>query len=229
MDSIVLITANKNYSRWTLPAWLSLKVAGLDFDEITIPFSDPDARNKFDELSPTGSVPVLKHGDLTIWDSVAICEYVAELVPEAGLWPEDKATRAMARSLVADIHSYSGAHWAAVPFVAIGEVMPTNVRARTGPINIPEDIQKILDRNTNMWRDCRIKFAEHGPYLFGQFSIADAMSAPLVNRLVTYSVLLGDIEADYRDTMRNHPNMVEYIALAEAETWQHKPSEHPFI
>ena len=204
MDSIVLITANKNYSRWTLPAWLSLKVAGLDFDEITIPFSDPDARNKFDELSPTGSVPVLKHGDLTIWDSVAICEYVAELVPEAGLW-------------------------AAVPFVAIGEVMPTNVRARTGPINIPEDIQKILDRNTNMWRDCRIKFAEHGPYLFGQFSIADAMSAPLVNRLVTYSVLLGDIEADYRDTMRNHPNMVEYIALAEAETWQHKPSEHPFI
>ena len=153
MDSIILITANKNYSRWTLPAWLSLKVAGLDFDEITIPFSDPDARNKFDELSPTGSVPVLKHGDLTIWDSVAICEYVAELVPEAGLWPEDKATRAMARSLVADIHSYSGAHWAAVPFVAIGEVMPTNVRARTGPINIPEDIVRHAPfYSTSIWQ-----------------------------------------------------------------------------
>lgn len=228
MTDLTLITANKNYSRWPLPAWLCLKVAGLEFDEVTIPFSDPDARERFDALSPTGSVPVLKHGDLTIWDSAAICEYVAELAPEAGLWPDDRSTRAVARSVVADMHSFSGAHWAAVPFVSIGAVMPTNVRQRTEKITVPADIQRIYDRNTKIWRDCRSKHAADGPYLFGRFSVADAMSAPLVNRFVTYNVPLEEIEADYCDTIRDHPLMKEYIALAEQEPWVHAPSEHPF-
>ena len=228
MADMTLITANKNYGLWPLPAWLCLKVAGLEFGEITIPFSDPDARARFDELSPTGSVPVLKHGELTIWDSAAICEYVAELAPEAGLWPDDRSTRAMARSVVADIHSFSGAHWSAVAFVSVGAVMPTNIRQRTGPIDVPANIQKIFDRSTKIWRECRTEYAEDGPYLFGRFSIADAMSAPLVNRFVTYSVPLDDIEGDYRDTMRDHPMMKEYIALAEKEPWRHEPSERPF-
>ena len=228
MAEMTLITANKNYSRWPLPAWLCLKVADLEFDEITIPFSDPDARERFDELSPTGSVPALKHGDLTIWDSAAICEYVAELVPEARLWPDDRSTRAMARSVVADMHSYSGAHWAAVPFVSIGAVMPTNVRQRTDSIKAPADIQRIFDRNTRIWQECRSKYASDGAYLFGRFSVADAMSAPLVNRFVTYNVPLDAIAAEYCDTMREHPMMKEYIALAEQEPWLHEPSERPF-
>ena len=228
MADMTFITANKNYCLWPLPAWLCLKVAGLEFDEIVIPFGDPDARERFVSLTPTGSVPALKHGDLTIWDSVAICEYVAELAPEAGLWPDDRSMRAMARSVVADIHSASGAHRAGEPYIDIGAVMPTNIRRRTGPIDVPADIQQIFDRNTNLWRVCRTKYSSDGPYLFGRFSIADAMSAPLVNRFVTYSVPLDILEAEYRDTMRDHPNIKEYIALAEDEPWLHEYSERPF-
>ena len=228
MADITLITADKNYSLWPLPVWLCLKVADIGFDEITIPYSDPDARVRFDELSPTGSVPVLKHGDLTIWDSAAICEYIAELAPGAGLWPNDQSARAMARSVVADITSFSGAHWSAVEFVSVGAFMPTNVRQRTGPIDVPANIQKIFDRTTKIWRDSRVSFGADGPFLFGRFSIADAMSAPLVNRFVTYNVPLDTAAADYRDTMRAHPKLKEYIALAEAEAWRHEPSERLF-
>jgi glutathione S-transferase len=228
MADITFITANKNYSLWTLPVWLCLKIAGLDFDEVTIPFSDPDARARFDDLSPTGSIPVLKHGDVTIWDSAAICEYIAELAPGAGLWPDDRSARAMARSVVADITSFSGAHWSAVEFVSVGAFMPTNVRQRTGPIAVPENIQKIFDRSTKIWCDCRASYRADGPFLFGRFSIADAMSAPLVNRFVTYNVPLDPVAADYRDTMRAHPSVLEYVSLAEAEPWRHEPSERPF-
>jgi glutathione S-transferase len=228
MAEFTLITGDKNYSLWPLPAWLCLKVAGLEFDEIVIPYGDPDARQRFDELSPTGSVPVLTHGNLTIPDSAAICEYVAELAPEAGLWPDDRSTRAMARSVVADIHSFSGAHWSAVAFVSVGAFMPTNIRRRTGPLDIPANIQKIFDRRTGIWRDCRTKYGGDGPYLFGRFSIADAMSAPLVNRFVTYNVPLDGIAAEYRDTLRNHPLMMEYTAEAEKEPWLYEPSERPF-
>ncbi len=228
MADITFITANKNYCLWPLPAWLCLKAADLEFDEITIPFSDPNARELFLQHTPTGSVPALKHGDLMLWDSMAICEYIAELAPEAGLWPDDRSKRAIARSFVADIHSFSGAHRAEVPSIDVGRVMPTNIRERTDRIKVPADIQKVFDRNTNVWRECRLKYAADGPYLFGQFSIADAMSAPFVNRFVTYSVPLGNIEADYRDTMRAHPNIKEYIAIAEAEPWSHEYSDRPF-
>ncbi len=99
MADMTLITANKNYCNWPLPAWLCFRVAGLEFDEIVIPFGDPDARERFKELTPMGSVPALKHGAMTIWDSLAICEYVAELAPKAALWPDDQTTRAVARLL----------------------------------------------------------------------------------------------------------------------------------
>ena len=131
MADITFITANKNYCLWPLPAWLCLKAADLEFDEITIPFSDPNARELFLQHTPTGSVPALKHGDLMLWDSMAICEYIAELAPEAGLWPDDRSKRAIARSFVADIHSFSGAHRAEVPSIDVGRVMPTNIRQRT--------------------------------------------------------------------------------------------------
>ena len=229
MADITLITANKNYCLWPLPVWLCFKIADLEFDEIVIPFGDPDARERFLELTPTGTVPALKHGDLTIWDSSAICEYVAELAPEAGLWPKDRSTRAMARSVVADIHSASGAHRSGVPYIDVGAVMPTNIRQRTNSIEVPADIQQIFDRNTKLWRACRSKHADDGPFLFGQFSIADAMSAPLVNRFVTYNVGLGAIEAEYRDTMRAHPLIKEYIALAEQEPWFHEYSERAVL
>ena len=226
MAEITLITANKNYCNWPLPASLCLRVADLDFDEVIIPFGEPDSRDRFEELTPTGSVPALKHGDLTNWDSLAICEYVAEIAPVAGLWPTARSIRAVARSVVADIHSFSGRHTAGVQ--SASSFMPTNIRQRGGPIVVPEDIQMIFDRHTKIWRECRAKHASDGPYLFVQFSIADAMSASLVNRFVTYNVQLDAIAAAYRDTVRDHPRVKEYVALAEVEPWVYEPSERPF-
>ena len=168
MADMTLVTANKNYCLWPLPAWLCLKIAELKFDEITIPFGDPNARQLFEKHSPSGSVPALKHGELTLWESLAICEYVAELAPEAGLWPEDPNTRALARAVASEMYSgYKS---------VVSRTMPTNVRRRTGPLDVPEELQKIIDRNTQIWRKCRAEYASDGPYLFGRFSIADAFS-----------------------------------------------------
>ncbi len=220
MADMTLVTANKNYCLWPLPAWLCLKIAELKFDEITIPFGDPNARQLFEKHSPSGSVPALKHGELTLWESLAICEYVAELAPEAGLWPEDPNTRALARAVASEMYSgYKS---------VVSRTMPTNVRRRTGPLDVPEELQKIIDRNTQIWRKCRAEYASDGPYLFGRFSIADAFHAPLVNRFVTYNVPLGAIESEYRDAVRSHPKVVEFVAIAEAEPWDYEPSDRPF-
>jgi glutathione S-transferase len=220
MADFTLITANKNYCLWPLPAWLSLKIAELEFDEITIPFGHPDARQLFEEHSPSGWVPALKHGDLTLWESLAICEYVAELAPNAGLWPDDRERRALARAVASEMYSgYKS---------VLSRVMPTNVRRRTGPLDVPEELQKIIDHNTQIWRDCRAKYAGDGPYLFGGFSIADAFHAPLVNRFVSYNVPLGPVESEYRDAVRSHPKVMEFVALAEAEPWDYEPSDRPF-
>ena len=220
MADITLVTANKNYCLWPLPAWLCLKIAGLEFDEVTIPFGHPDSRQLFEKHSPSGWVPALKHGDLTLWESMAICEYVAELAPDAGLWPDDRATRALARAVALEMYSgYKS---------VLSRVMPTNVRRRTGPLDVPEELQKIIDHNTQIWREYRAKYASDGPYLFGRFSIADAFHAPLVNRFVSYNVPLGPAESEYRDAMRSHPMIMEFVALAEAEPWDYEPSDRPF-
>lgn len=220
MANITLVTANKNYCLWPLPAWLCLKIAELDFDEITIPFGQSDSRQLYEKYSPSGWVPALIHGEFTIWDSLAICEYVADLAPDAGLWPSDAATRGLARSVAAEMHSgYKK---------SVSQLMPTNVRRRTGPLTIPEEIQKVIDRNTKIWREFRAKYAKSGPYLFGDFSIADAFHAPLVNRFVTYNVPLDTVEMEYCEAVREHPNVKEYILLAEAEPWIYEKSELPF-
>lgn len=220
MAEFTLVTANKNYCLWPLPVWLCLKVARLEFDEIIIPFGQPDSRKRFEEHSPSGGVPVLKHGELTIWESLAICEYVAELVPSANLWPEDGTKRALARTTASEMYSgYKS---------ILSKVMPTNIRRRTGPLDLPQELQAIIDRNSQIWRDCRAKYSDGGPFLFGEFSIADAFHAPLVNRFVSYNVPLGSIETKYRDAVRNHMHVKEYIALAEAEPWDYEKSDRPF-
>lgn len=155
-----------------------------------------------------------------IWDSLAICEYIAELAPEAGLWPEDHAARAVARSVSAEMHT---AHKP-----AISKLRPMNVRRRTTPSDTPAEVKQIFDRHAQVWRECRSGYGKDGPYLFGRFSIADAMCAPTVNRFVSYNVQLGPVEAAYRDAMRAHPLVAEYVALAEAETWVFPPAEVPF-
>ncbi len=217
MAELKLIIADKNYCLWPLPAWLCLRSAGLDFDEVLIRFGDEDRREQMLKYGPTGRVPVLHHNDLVIWDSLAICEYVADLMPEARLWPVDRSARATARAFSAEMHATGGAYRGAVRHIIFS--LDTNVRRRTDPVTPEPNVQEAIDHLIVNWRGMRKTYGQEGPFLFGHFTIADAMSAHLVNRLTTYAVAVPDDIADYMTAMRDFPPMAQWIAGAEAEDW----------
>ncbi len=212
MADMKLVIANKNYCLWPLAAWLCMRTAKLEFDEIVIPFDQPDTTARMREFGPTGRVPVLKHENLTIWDSLAICEYVNELVPNARLWPKDSEARAIARSVVSEMHS-GGAR-------AISSALDTNVRRRTKRVTPTPEIKTNIDRVIEIWRDCRSRFGSEGSFLFGHFTIADAVQAHVVNRFVTYDIALPPDAEIYQNTIRTYPPIVEWIKEAEKETWK---------
>ena len=220
MAELTLILGSKNYCLWPVSAWLCLRTAGLDFDEVIIPFGEPNSRERFLEYSPTGRVPVLKHGDISIWDSAAVCEYVAELAPEARLWPEDRSRRAIARSVVAEMHTH--------PPLPLHAVLPGNVRGRKTGVELPPDVKEVTDRMTDIWIDCRRLYGQGGPFLFGHFTVADAVQAHMVNRFVTYGIELEPEAAEYSDTMLAHPPLMEWIAAAKAEDSSFAPSDKVF-
>lgn len=210
MSGLELIVANKNYSSWSLRPWLALKHAGLAFDEVVVPLKRPDTRERLLSYTGAAKVPVLRHGDLTIWDSLAILEYVAELAPDAGLWPADPAARAVARAAAAEMHS---------SFTALRSNMPMNMRASLpghgrGP-GVAEDVARI----TALWADLRGRFGAGGPFLFGAFGNVDAMYAPVVSRFLTYGVELDGVAADYVRAVRDMAIFREWEAAGAAETW----------
>ncbi|UCH75900.1 MAG: glutathione S-transferase family protein [Rhodospirillales bacterium] len=210
MGPMTLVIGNRNYSSWSLRAWLVMRMAGLAFDEVVIPLDEPDTRRLILEHSPAGRVPVLRHGDITIWDSLAICEYVAERVPGARLWPETVAARAEARSISAEMHA---------GFAALRETLPMNVRADRPGVALGSDVEADIERILAIWRTCRRRFAANGPFLFGRFSIADAMYAPVASRFTTYRVPMGSIEREYAGTVLGLPAMREWAAAAADEPW----------
>ena len=222
MADMTLITANKNYCLWPLPAsaCLCLRTAGLEFDEVILPFGEPDSRERFLEYSPTGRVPVLQHGDLSIWDSAAVCEYAAELAPEARLCPEDRSRRAIARSVVAEMHVHKSD--------PLHVFLPGNVRAQKTGVILPPKVKEVTDRMTDIWIECRRLYGQDGPFLFGHFTVADAVQAHMVNRFVTYDIELRPEAAEYRDTMLAHPPMVEWVAAAKAEKSSFAPADKEF-
>lgn len=187
-----------------------MRMAGLSFDEIVIPLDRPDTESRIREHSAAGRVPVLRHGDLTVWDSLAICEYVAELAPTANLWPEDRDARATARSVSAEMHS---------GFTVLRAALPMNIRADRPGLPIPADLQTEIDRVCNIWRDCRKNHGVGGQFLFGGFSIADAVYAPVVARFHTYRISVDKNVKDYIDAVRSLPAMQEWATAAAAETW----------
>lgn len=201
-----LVIGNKNFSSWSLRPWLLLKQAGVPFEEIRLDIYRPGARTEILKHSPTGKVPCLFDGDLRIWDSLAICEYLAETKPD--LWPRDRAARAQARSVSAEMHS---------GFAALRSQMSMEICARKpGQGRTPEseaDIARILE----IWEGCRSRSASGGPFLFGAFSIADAMFAPVVWRFETYVVTLPPGARGYADAMLALPAMAEWAAGARAE------------
>jgi glutathione S-transferase len=209
VSSLTLVIGNKNYSSWSMRPWLALRQADIPFEEHRIPLYEAGSAEALAQWSPSGLVPCLIDGDLKVWDSLAICEYLNERFPGRGLWPAESAARAEARSVSAEMHA---------GYSALRQNMFMNVRAsHPGKGRTPESL-KDVERVTRVWSDCRRRYGAQGPFLFGRFSIADAMYAPVVLRFRTYHVVLEGAAKEYAEMMQGLPAMRAWIADAERET-----------
>lgn len=207
---MTLVVGNKAYSSWSLRPWLALKQAGVSFAEIVIPLRQPETKAQILAHCPSGKVPCLIDGDRVIWDSLAICEYVAELAPAAGLWPADPHARAIARSVSAEMHS---------GFAALRNAMSMDLKIDRHGEGMTPDSAADIARIQALWADCRARFGQGGPFLFGGFTIADAMFAPVVTRFETYGVAVDAVSRAYMDAVQALPAMQEWTAAAKAEPW----------
>jgi len=213
--ALTLVIGNKNYSSWSLRPWLAMSMAGIAFDELRIPLDQPDTKANILRHSPTGKVPCLldagAEGTLTVWDSLAICEYVNETHASGRMWPAERRARARARSAAAEMHS---------GFAALRTHMSMDIRARKfergAAAQEREDVAADIARIRALWGEALA--ASNGPFLFGDFSIADAFFAPVVMRFVTYGVELAPALAGYRGRVIGLAPMQRWIAAATAET-----------
>lgn len=203
----VLVIGDKRYSSWSMRAWLGARYAGLPFEEIKVKLRQPDTRARILPHSPSGKVPVLKHGGMVVWESLAILEYIAELVPSARLWPSDPAARAEARAVAAEMHA---------GFAALRSELPMDCTSRLAVAPSPA-AQADIDRIVELWRDCRRRRGSGDLFLFGSFGAADAMFAPVVSRFVTYNVELPPVAAHYRDAVAALPAYAEWLRGAATE------------
>ena len=208
MHRLTLYIGNKNYSSWSFRPWLALEACGVAFEEVLIPFDFPAGNPRFREISPTARVPVLHHGDLRVWESLAIIEYAAELYPQAGLWPQAPKARSQARSISCEMLA---------GFRALRSACPMNLRRPKKRIDLPDGVMADVARIETIWREMR----EHsgGPFLFGSFSAADAMFAPVVNRFDTYDLVAAADTLSYMAAMKAHPAWRKWEAAALAEPW----------
>ncbi len=203
----ILVIGDKRYSSWSMRPWLALRHAGIAFEEAHVKLRQPDTRAQILPHSAAGHVPVLKHDGLTVWDSLAILEYVAEMAPRAALWPADPAMRAQARAAAAEMHS---------GFMALRRELPmdcTSTLSVTPSAEAAGDIARIVQ----LWENCRARHAGAGDFLFGGFGNADAMFAPVVSRFVTYGVELPNAAAAYRDAVTALPAYRAWLADAGRE------------
>ncbi|HEU4538818.1 MAG TPA: glutathione S-transferase family protein [Polyangiaceae bacterium] len=206
-----LVRGNNNAS-WSLRAWLALRRAGLPFEEHIIQLGEPDTQARIAAHSPSGLVPILFDGDVRVWDSLAICEYANDLRPAARLWPADLGARAAARSVSAEMHAGFEALRRTLP-VQFALEFPVVADLTTFPADVKADIARLLA----IWRECRARYGAAGPYLFGHFTIADAMFAPVASRFRTYNIPLGGAEAEYARTLWAMPEMAEWMEGARRE------------
>lgn len=214
MADFTLVIGNKNYSSWSLRGWLMARIAAIDFEEVVVPLDLPETQPTIRKYSPSGRVPVLLHRGLAVWDSLAIAEYLNDLKPEAGLWPDAAAARAHARAVSAEMHS---------GFPELRNNMPMNIRASYPGKGMTPAVRAEIERITSLWRDCRKRFAgaakKDDGFLFGAIGAADAMYAPVVTRFRTYSVPLDSDASAYCTAVLAHPAMKEWIDAAKHEPW----------
>lgn len=217
-----LVIANKLYSSWSLRPWLLLRQLGIPFEEVLIPLAEPDTKERILALSPGGTVPILIDEGATVWESSAIMDYAHERWPEAGVWPEDRVARAMARSVSGEMHAGFRGLRSACP-MNLGKVYAARDR---GP-----DVQRDVDRITAIWRDARKRFGAGGPFLFGAFSAADAMFAPVVTRFISYSVPVDADIRQYMDAVIGTAAFQEWKDAALKETWvvAHDEPDEPVV
>ena len=208
MTDLTIVLGNKNYSSWSLRAWLALEATGARFDEIVIPLWQGGAKERILDHSPSGKVPALRHGDVVMWESLAICEHLAEAFPNAGLWPAESAARAAARSASHEMHA---------GFMALRRAMPMNCRAAKPGKGMIDGVAADIGRVTAIWREARARFGAGGALLFGGFTIADAMFAPVASRFRTYAVALDPVSAAYVEAVHALPAMRAWLAATEAE------------
>jgi glutathione S-transferase len=204
-----LVIANKCYSSWSMRPWLLLKQLGIAFDEITVPLDLPDTKARVLKHSPAGKVPILIDGDVTVWETIAIMEHVGEAY-DAPVWPADRKARAMARSIAAEMHS---------GFSALRSACPMNLGKKFAQKDRGEAVARDVARFVEIVRQAREHFGAGGPFLFGAFSAADAMYAPLVTRLDTYSIALDATTRAYADAILILPAFQEWRSAAMEEEW----------
>jgi glutathione S-transferase len=209
-----LIIGNKNYSSWSLRGWLAVKQSGLAFEELTVNINGEDweeAKRQWGDIQPSsGKVPVLWDGDVVIWDSLAIVEYLADKVGRDRFWPKDDAARGMARSMVAEMHS---------SYLPLRRGMPMNIRKRFEGMDFSEEVQINIVRILTLWAEARARFGSGGPFLFGTFCAADIFYAPIVSRFTTYGVHVPGFAEAYMQALWEHEWMQAWIKAAEDEQW----------
>ena len=203
-----LYIGNKNYSSWSFRPWIAMKAKGVAFEEFLIPFNDDASNPKFKEFSPTGKVPVLVDDDLTVWESLAILEYLHDRFPRWGFWPADERRRANARSVATEMHG---------GFAALRNACPMNMRRPVKAATVTSAMARDIARVETIWQDCLAKSG--GPFLFGEFCNADAMYAPVVNRLEKYALSQHPAVKAYSLAMKASSAWQEWESAALAETW----------
>lgn len=206
----VLYIGNKNYSSWSLRAWLGLKVAGIDFDERLVPLMTEEWDAKAPVFSPSAKVPAYFDGQKTIWEALGILEYIADSRPDTMLWPLDMDVRAIARSVALEMHGGFG---------PLRTHMPMNCRKSLPGLGRKDGVEKDIGRIGDIFKMCRTQFGQGGDFLFGHFSIADAMYAPVVTRFKTYGVELDPIGNAYMQAVLDLPAMKDWYADARDEEW----------
>ncbi len=205
---LTLVIGNKNYSSWSMRPWVAMKAFNIPFTEVRVLLDQPDTSNNIARYTASGRVPVLLAGDMAIWDSLAICEYLAEQFPDKHMWPSDVAARALARSVCAEMHS---------SFSSLRTTMSMNIKGSYPGKGRTPATQADIGRISEIWEECLSRFG-HNEFLFGEFSIADAFFAPVVTRFKTYGVVLPPALSAYCERVRNHPAVDAWIAGALAET-----------
>lgn len=208
-----LIIGNKAYSSWSLRGWLACKQSNLDFEEVVVPLYNQDweQRREGDEFAPSsGKVPILWDGDIVVWDSLAIIEYLNEKSGGDKFWPADEGARAMARSMCAEMHS---------GFQNLRRKHSMNIRQVYPPGEIDDDVIIEVERILELWAQARARYGGDGEFLFGEFGAADIMYAPVVSRFVTYSIPVARFAIPYMQAIMSHPWMQDWIAAAQEEEW----------